>query len=407
MRLILHSDLNCFYASVEMLYDPSLKNRPMAVAGDPQARHGIILAKNELAKKAGVQTAETIWQARRKCPELVLVGARHGLYEKYSQKVRAIYRQYTRYVEPFGLDEAWLDVTGLGFEAISLADELRRRVREEMGLTLSVGVSFNKVFAKLGSDLKKPDATTIISPQNYRKLVWPLPVRNLLFVGPSTERKLRSRNIHTIGDLALCSPEILRSALGKCGESLWIFANGLENQPVVASENAEEAKSVGNSVTPSHDLHSEEEVKSLLFALSESVGERLKRQGQAARVVGLSIRDCDLISCQCQTQLPQPTWLSAEIADAAVRLFRERWHWDKPVRSLGVSGLMLRSCEGWEQIPLFPDLRRERQKALEEAVLSLRHRFGVSSICRATTLLQGFSEIDLRQGHRTFPSKGD
>ena len=168
MRLILHSDLNCFYASVEMLYDPSLKNRPMAVAGDPQARHGIILAKNELAKKAGVQTAETIWQARRKCPELVLVGARHGLYEKYSQKVRAIYRQYTRYVEPFGLDEAWLDVTGLGFEAISLADELRRRVREEMGLTLSVGVSFNKVFAKLGSDLKKPDATTIISPQNFR-----------------------------------------------------------------------------------------------------------------------------------------------------------------------------------------------------------------------------------------------
>ena len=221
MRTILHSDLNNFYASVECLKNPALKNVPMAVCGDPAARHGIILSKNELARAAGVKTAEAIWQAREKCPELVLVGTDFPAYLRYAEKMRRIYADFSDRVEPFGLDEAWLDVSNVGADGQTIAGEIRARAKRELGLTVSVGVSFNKVFAKLASDLKKPDATTCVTVENFRNTVWPLPVRALLYVGPATERRLLARNIRTIGDIAARRPEDLRAMQGKHGETLW------------------------------------------------------------------------------------------------------------------------------------------------------------------------------------------
>ena len=227
MRTILHSDLNNFYASVECLKNPALKEVPIAVCGDPKARHGIILSKNEMAKAAGVQTAEAIWQAKEKCPQLVLVGPDFPAYLRCAEAMRRIYADYANRVEPFGLDEAWLDVSDVGAEGKVVADEIRSRAKAELGLTVSVGVSFCKVFAKLGSDLKKPDATTCVTVENFREVVWPLPTRALLYVGPATERRLRERGIRTIGDIAARRPEMLRAMLGKHGETLWTYANGL------------------------------------------------------------------------------------------------------------------------------------------------------------------------------------
>ena len=223
-RVILHCDLNCFFASVELLSHPDLRDIPTAVCGDPASRHGIILAKNEPAKRLGIQTAETIWQAKKKCPGLVLLPPHHGLYREYSRRVNAIYEQYTDLVEPFGIDESWLDITGsmhlFGGDPKAIADALRRRLRQELGLTISVGVSFNKVFAKLGSDYKKPDATTVISRENWQDIVWPLPVGDLLFVGRAAGRVLHQYGVETIGQLAACSPQMLETLLGKLGLQL-------------------------------------------------------------------------------------------------------------------------------------------------------------------------------------------
>ena len=235
-RIILHCDLNCFYASVELLSHPDLRDIPTAVCGDPTSRHGIILAKNEPAKRCGVQTAETIWQAKKKCPALVLLPPHHDLYREYSRKVNAIYEEYTDLVEPFGIDESWLDVTGslhlFGGDAKALANTLRQRMKQELGLTLSVGVSFNKVFAKLGSDYKKPDATTVISQENWKELVWPLPVGDLLFVGSAARKLLRQYGVETIGQLAACRVEMLETVMGKLGVQLYEYANGLDREPV-------------------------------------------------------------------------------------------------------------------------------------------------------------------------------
>ena len=255
-RVILHCDLNSFYASVELLDHPELRDRPVAVCGDPNSRHGIILAKNEPAKRYKVQTAETIWQARRKCPELVLLPAHHWKYRDYSKKVNAVYERYTDLVEPFSIDESWLDITGslhlFGGDAKALADEIRRVLREELGLTVSVGVSFNKIFAKMGSDYKKPDATTVISRENYQELLWPLPITSLLFVGRSAAAALEHYGVHTIGDLARTDPELLRSHLKKHGEVIWNFANGRDAGVVEAEE--PDNKNYGNSTTIPFDV---------------------------------------------------------------------------------------------------------------------------------------------------------
>ncbi len=404
MRTILHSDLNNFYASVECAYDPSLKDKPMAVCGDPEARHGIVLAKNMPAKRLGIVTGEVIWQAKQKCPNLVVLPPNYPRYLRFSRLMRAIYADYTHQIEPFGMDEAWLDVTGAGLSGEVLADRLRMRAREELGLTLSVGVSFNKIFAKLGSDMKKPDATTVITPDNFRRRVWPLPAGDLLYVGPATRRRLAGRNLRTIGDIARCAPQDLRAMLGKTGEMLWCFANGRDNTPVMAADESPEVKSVGNSTTTPRDIADEQDAHMVLMVLSESVAERLRAQALRGRVVCLSVRDCQLRCFTVQRRLDHATALASEICACALELLRARYHWERPLRSLGVSVSALQSRDDDEQLCMFPDAGRERRYELENAMGDIRRRFGHFAIQRACLI--GCAEIGAinpRDDHQIHP----
>ena len=387
-RVILHCDQNCFFASVELLSHPDLRDVPMAVCGDPASRHGIILAKNEPAKRFGIQTAETVWQARRKCPGLVLLPPHHKLYREYSVRVNELYGQYTDLVEPFGIDESWLDITGsmhlFGGDPVAIADELRRRVREELGLSISVGVSFNKIFAKLGSDYKKPDATTLISPENWQEIVWPLPVGAMLFVGRSAQRTLAQYGVETIGQLAACRPEMLEKLLGKLGRQLHEYANGLDRSPVRPQAEREPVKSVGNGTTFPHDLTRWEEVRAGLAALSDSVAMRLRRQGLYCSGVQVTIKDSSFCSISRQKRLESPTRLMKDIQRAAMELTRSAWRAPTPIRMLTVTALHItESAESFEQLDLLGAGRAvsdARQEKLESAVRTIRDKFGDGSI---------------------------
>ena len=387
-RVILHCDQNCFFASVELLSHPDLRDVPMAVCGDPASRHGIILAKNEPAKRFGIQTAETVWQARRKCPGLVLLPPQHKLYREYSVRVNELYGQYTDLVEPFGIDESWLDITGsmhlFGGDPVAIADELRRRVREELGLSISVGVSFNKIFAKLGSDYKKPDATTLISPENWQEIVWPLPVGAMLFVGRSAQRTLAQYGVETIGQLAACRPEMLEQLLGKLGRQLHEYANGLDRSPVRPQAEREPVKSVGNGTTFPHDLTRWEEVRAGLAALSDSVAMRLRRQGLYCSGVQVTIKDSSFCSISRQKRLESPTRLMKDIQRAAMELTRSAWRAPTPIRMLTVTALHItESAESFEQLDLLGAGRAvsdARQEKLESAVRAIRDKFGDGSI---------------------------
>ena len=387
-RVILHCDQNCFFASVELLSHPDLRDVPMAVCGDPASRHGIILAKNEPAKRFGIQTAETVWQARRKCPSLVLLPPHHKLYREYSVRVNELYGQYTDLVEPFGIDESWLDITGsmhlFGGDPVAIADELRRRVREELGLSISVGVSFNKIFAKLGSDYKKPDATTRISTENWQEIVWPLPVGAMLFVGRSAQRTLAQYGVETIGQLAACRPEMLEKLLGKLGRQLHEYANGLDRSPVRPQAEREPVKSVGNGTTFPHDLTRWEEVRAGLAALSDSVAMRLRRQGLYCSGVQVTIKDSSFCSISRQKRLESPTRLMKDIQRAAMELTRSAWRAPTPIRMLTVTALHItESAESFEQLDLLGAGRAvsdARQEKLESAVRAIRDKFGDGSI---------------------------
>ena len=387
-RIIFHCDLNCFYASVELLSHPELRQEPVAVCGNPASRHGIILAKNEPAKRMGVQTAETVWQAKRKCPNLMLLPPHHDLYRHYSRKVNAIYDQYTDLVEPFGIDESWLDMTHslhlFGGDARALADNLRKRIREELGLTLSVGVSFNKVFAKLGSDYRKPDATTVISPENWRDIVWPLPVGALLYVGGAARKLLGQYNIKTIGQLAACRPEMLESLMGKMGLELYQYANGLDSAPVRSRYEAEPVKSVGNGSTFSHNLTTRQQVAAGIAMLSDSVATRLRREGLYAGGVQVTLRDPEFHDRSRQTQLPAPTHLIRDITRQAMALVDQLWKPPSPIRALTVTAIHLVGEEdAFEQVDLFrADAlpRQQRQEKLEAAMDRIRGKYGKESI---------------------------
>ena len=318
--------------------------------------------------------------------------------------MREIYAEYTDYIEPFGLDEAWLDVTGHALSGEEIASELRVRAKRELGLTLSVGVSYNKVFAKLGSDMKKPDATTVITPENFRQKVWPLPVGELLYVGPATRRRLSGRNIRTIGDLAACPPRELAAMMGKNGEMLWAFANGLDRSPVRRADDTAMIKSVGNSTTPPRDLTCERDVQQVATVLSESVAERLREHGLRGSVVELSVRDCALNSFVRQRKLPRPTALAGEMIACAMALFRESYRWERPIRSMGVSVSDLRPEKGDEQLCMFPDTGRARRYELEGAVEDIRRRFGHASILRASLIADGeIGAINPKDDHIIFP----
>lgn len=399
-RTILHVDLNSFYASVECLYHPELREKPVAVTGDAEARHGIILAKNNIAKAFGVKTGDVIWQARQKCPDLVCVGADYRKYLRFSRLARGIYETYTDQVEPFGIDECWLDVTGsthLFGDGRHIADEIRRRLREELGISGSVGVSWNKIFAKLGSDYKKPDATSAIMPDNYRDIVWPLPVGDLLYVGRSTRNKLRNRAVLTIGDLARRDIHSLRLLLGVWGETLHCFANGQDDSPVRLAGEESYIKSIGNSTTAVRDLLNDEDVKMIIYVLAESVAARLRRHGLKCRTVVISVRDTELASFERQGRLQQPSLVSGDIATKAMELFREHYRWVRPIRSLGVRGADLVTAAGHVQLDLF-DRDAAAAEAMERAVDDIRHRFGLYSVQRCTFLqdrrLTGFNPKD-------------
>ena len=386
-RIILHCDCNCFYASCELLSRPELKNLPVAVCGEAAERHGIILAKNEPAKRCGVKTAETIYAAKKKCPDLVLLPPHHDLYAACSRRVNAIYGEYTDLVEPFGIDESWLDMTHslhlFGGDAKAFADTLRARIRRELGLTISVGVSFNKVFAKLGSDYKKPDATTVIARENWREIVFPLPVGDLLFVGRSAQELLGRYGVRTIGELAACSEEMLETLMGRTGSQLHRYANGLDESPVRGDADREPVKSVGNSTTFRRDLTRWDEIRSGISLLSDSVAMRLRRYGLYCGGVQVGIKNSRFQVSSRQTMLPHSTHLMREINDTALRLARELWKAPDPIRLLSVTALHLtEETQAFRQLDLLgaDEVQQEKQEAVESAMDALRQKYGRSVI---------------------------
>lgn len=405
-RVILHSDLNNFYASVECRDNPELRGKPVAVCGDPAARHGIVLAKSQEAKTLGVKTGQAIWQAREKCRDLVVVPPHYDRYIAASAAVRDIYISYTDRVEPFGLDECWLDVggsAGLFGPGKVIADDIRARIRRELGLTASVGVSFNKVFAKLGSDYQKPDATTVITRDNYRDVVWTLPVSDLLYVGPATTRKLTRYGVFTIGQLAESSLEFLNAILGKVGVMLWQFANGQDSSGVSTYYAVPPVKSIGNSTTAPRDLVSEDDIKITLYALCDSVAARLREQRSVCGTVQLGIRDTGLLWFERQTQLPRPVCDSTSIFDAAYQLFRE----NRPryaVRSLSVRAVGLSLADEAPQLSFLPEeSRRIRRTDLEEAMDKIRGKYGYESIRRGIMLADPALDLDAKGCNTVHP----
>ncbi len=405
-RIILHSDINACYANIELLHRPELRGQPVAVAGAPEARHGVILAKSELAKAAGVKTGMALWQARRCCPELVVLPPRMPLYARFAGYVREIYADYTDRQEPFGLDESWLDLSGCTGDGTAAAEEIRRRVREELGLTVSIGVSWNKVFSKLGSDYRKPDAVTALDRDNYRELLWPLPVESLLCVGRATGRKLRLFGISTIGQLAAADPSLLQPRLGKMAYTLWAFANGLEHSPVRRADRAAPVKSIGNSTTTPRDLCCDAEVRITLLALAESVGARLRAQDLRAGLVELGVRDAASLDWKLhQRKLLVPTDLTLEILELGFSLFRELHQWPALIRSLSIRCDHLSSAASPVQTDLFGEQeKRDALRRLDGSIDRLRDRFGYDIIRRGTAAGDlSLGRLNAREDHTVHP----
>ena len=385
-RVILHCDCNGFFASVETLMRPELRNVPMAVTGDPDNRHGIILAKNELAKAYGVKTAETIHTAREKCPGLVCVLSHHDEYHRISKAVNRIYLDYTDLVDPFGIDESFLDVTGslklFGKTPKELADTIRERVKKEIGITISVGVSYCRVFAKLGSDYKKPDATTVIDRSNYREIAWPLPVSDLLYAGKKTTESLSRIGIRTIGELAACDRDAVVQLLGENGLQLWHYARGEDDSPVHPYYEREAPKSVGNGMTFRRDVIGRDEVRCGVSALADAVSSRLREDSLKCLVVQVQIKDPSFRTVQKQKTLPHSTWLCQEISETAMELIRTSYGFTRPIRALTVTAASLvPSDEIHEQLDIFGSSGSDpKQEALEGAMADIRKKFGTGSI---------------------------
>ena len=383
-RVILHSDINSCYVSVELLSRPELRGKPVAVGGDEEARHGIILAKSEEAKRAGVKTGMVLWQARQLCPELTILRPHYDQYEMYSKAARALYGQFTDRQEPFGMDESWLDITGCHAhkDGYLAAQEIRRRMKKELGLTVSVGVSWNKTFAKLGSDYRKPDAVTVLGKDNFREVVWPLPVNELLFIGPSTTRTLHALGIRTIGELALSDPEILRRRLGVSGLTIHRRANGFDDSPVCRFDCLPPAKSIGASTTPPRDMVCDADVRAVMLALAEEVGGRLRKSGMQAGLLEVSVRDANTLHWRShQAALSRPTDVTRELFETGTELFRQLHSWPMALRGLGLRTASLRPSDAPEQTDLFTDYRyRDGQRRIDKAVDGIRAKYGDKAI---------------------------
>lgn len=402
-RAILHIDCNKFYASVECLHRPEIRNKPVAVGGKTEERRGIVLTKNEIAARFGVSTGEPLWQARQKCPDLVVVPPDFPLYMRFSKMARNIYRDYSRQIEPFGLDENWVDITGSAKSPAAIAQEIRRRVKYELGITVSIGVSWNKIFAKFGSDYKKPDAVTVIDRDNYKDIVWQSPCSDLLFVGPATTRKLNSYGIYTVGELANSGADFLKSVFGKNGEVLYTFANGLDTTPVCDMDDEQAIKSIGNSTTTPRDMVNDSDVKTVMTVLAESVARRLREHGVKGRGVSISVRDCDLRNFTRQTKLKMYTDVSSEIISAAMALFRANYNWGKPLRSVGVSVFDFGS--ELLQFDLSGSVEKhEKLEKVERAVDDIRRRFGNYALQRASMLAaEDLSRFNPHDDHTIHP----
>ena len=412
-RWILHCDCNSFYASVELLSRPELRQKPVAVCGDPESRHGIILAKNEPAKAMGVKTAEAIWQAKRKCPDLVLLPPHRERYVHYYRIINEIYCRFTDRVEPFSIDESWLDVSGswqlFAQSPGELADRLRAEVHGATGLTVSVGVSFNKVFAKLGSDYKKPDATTLVTRENFKDILWPLPARDMLFVGRSAAEKLAGMGVSTIGDLAAAEEKALAAALGKLGHTLSRYARGLDDAPVRRWGEKEPVKSVGSGRTFPHDLVTAAEVHSALWALSDEVAARLRRHGVWAGAVQLTVRDASLKTITRQARLPLSTHLARDLAEAAWRLMQANWHEGQPVRMLTVTAQGITGEPAAVQQSFFEDAPRPdpRREKLERSLDAIRGKYGKGAIGAGSILRRDLGLGRLSMEEQSGPEEDD
>lgn len=408
MRTILHVDLNNFYASVECLYNPVLRNKPVAVAGDPANRHGIILAKNMLAKKLGVKTGEAIWQAKNKVPDLICVPPQYDKYLRFSRAARQIYYRFTNQVESFGIDEAWLDVSGsvnLFGSGPEIAEKIRKTVKNELGLTVSIGVSWNKIFAKFGSDYKKPDAVTCIRQDNYQDIIWKKTASDLLYVGRATERKLKGIAIFTIGDLARRDPALLKLSLGKWGLILSDFARGLDSSPVRTIDERSAVKSIGNGVTTPRDITNADDAKLVYICLCESVAARLRENALKCTGVEITLRDSSLYTVTRQMRLPYPTCYAEDILKAAMQLLHRNYDFyrNKHLRSIGVRAINLVTAEKGYQLDMFTPDNTDKKDKLAKAVDQLRRRFGHDAVLRAATLLDNTLRINPKDDHVIHP----
>ena len=414
-RVILHSDMNSFYASVEQAEQPELRGKPVVVAGKEELRHGIVLTKSIEAKRYGIKTAEALWQARAKCPDLIVLPPRYKLYRRYSEMARAIYYQYTDLVEPFGLDECWLDLTGSlalhGGDVGIVAAEISERMKAELGCTVSIGVSWNKIFAKFGSDYRKPDAITFVTSDNYRSLVWEAPVRDLLYVGPATERKLHAYGIFTIGQLAHASDAYLKRRFGKIGFVLRTFARGQDSTPVkpydpCARDVWREVKSYGNGLTAPHPITTAADAKALIWILAESVAQRMRADHMRARTVAIGVRnDIDLGGYGCQTKLERPSAATRHVAQAAwgMLVANETFSEENPIRALHVRALDLVEPEPVEQLSLFSAAEPDWE-GLDTCIDDLRRRYGNTCIVRGSELLDpSLAGLDIKAENTVHP----
>lgn len=404
-RQILHVDCNKFYASVECYLHPELRDKPVAVGGDEKSRHGIILTKNEIASKYGLTVGEPLWKARQKCPDLIIIPPHFSVYTDFSQRIRKIFEEYTDLIEPFGLDECWLDVTGDWFKSgVEIAQEIRQRVKNEIGITVSIGVSYNKIFAKLGSDYKKPDAITVITKDNYKDIVWNLPCSDLLMVGRATKRKLNYYGIYTIGDLAQSDINFLKGIFGKNAYMLHSFANGNDTGIVRHKDLAREIKSIGNSTTTPRDLINNDDVKVVFTTLAESVARRMRKHKLKGVTLTISVRDNELEAFTRQCKMPCPTNVSNELTSYAMKLFKANYDWKRPIRSIGLSVTDF-DYDYVTQYDLTGTVfRRERMEKLETAIDNLKGRYGNYCIQKGTALLDtGLSHFNPFEEHTIHP----
>ncbi len=386
-RVILHADMNNCYASIETKLNPKLKGIPLAVCGRREDRHGIVLAKSQEAKVLGVKTGEAIWEAQLKCPNLLIVPPNYDEYLKHSKWARDIYYDYSNQVEPYGIDECWLDVSGslhLFGKGRDIAEEIRSRIKKELGITVSIGVSFNKIFAKLGSDMKKPDAVTEISRKDFKEKIWNLPVEELLGVGKASKKKLNRLMFFTIGDLARGDPDLIRMKLGINGVYLWNYANGRDYSSVTDRDYRAPVKSVGRGITTTEDLENNLEVYRIFRELSFGVSKALRSYGYLAGGIQISVKNNNLISKQYQKQISYPSLSSTILAEEAYDLFLEKYSWENPIRALTIRAINLIGEKSGSQLSFYEDYSKliKREK-VDDAFFKIRERFGDYSISYA------------------------